>query len=255
MRYARLDHNGRVRYGVLENDRVRLLDGDPFARLRETGEFQPLAAVRLLAPCVPTKIVAIGVNYRDHAAEFKKELPKEPLIFLKPPSSIISPGDAIVHPKMSRRVDYEAELAVVIGRRARHIGAEQALAYVHGFTCINDVTARDLQKSDGQWTRAKGFDTFSPLGPCIATGLDPGDLAIKSYLNGELRQSARTSDLVFGVAQLVSFVSQVMTLLPGDIIATGTPAGVGPMRPGDRIEVEIEGIGRLTNTVVADESA
>jgi 2-keto-4-pentenoate hydratase/2-oxohepta-3-ene-1,7-dioic acid hydratase in catechol pathway len=193
------------------------------------------------------------VNYRDHAAEFKKELPREPLIFLKPPSAIINPGDVIIHPKISRRVDFEAELAVVIGRRAHRVGVEQALAHVRGFTCINDVTARDLQKSDGQWTRAKGFDTFAPLGPCIATGLDPSGLAIRSYLNGELRQNARTSDLVFGVPQLVSFVSQVMTLLPGDVIATGTPAGVGPMRSGDRIEIEIEGIGRLTNTV-ADET-
>jgi 2-keto-4-pentenoate hydratase/2-oxohepta-3-ene-1,7-dioic acid hydratase in catechol pathway len=193
--------------------------------------------------------VAVGVNYQDHAAEFKKDLPKEPLLFLKPSTAVLGPQEPIHLPSRSRRVDYEAELAVVIRKRTSKIGPEETPDFILGYTCINDVTARDLQKEDGQWTRAKGFDTFAPLGPWIVTDLSPDNLKIESYLNGERRQSASTVQLIFKVPALVSFISQVMTLLPGDVIATGTPAGVGPMKSGDTIEVVIEGIGRLTNPV------
>jgi 2-keto-4-pentenoate hydratase/2-oxohepta-3-ene-1,7-dioic acid hydratase in catechol pathway len=207
--------------------------------------------VQLLAPCLPSKIVAVGRNYAAHAAEFGHDLPAEPLIFLKPPSSVIGPGAAIVYPRhLSQRVDYEAELAVIVGRRARHIRADQAHAYIRGYTCANDVTARDLQQRDEQWNRSKGFDTFCPLGPWIVPGLDVSDLAIRCRVNGELRQEGHTRDLIFDVSQLMAYVTAVMTLEPGDVLLTGTPAGVGPLRPGDRVAVEIEGLGTLENEVV-----
>jgi 2-keto-4-pentenoate hydratase/2-oxohepta-3-ene-1,7-dioic acid hydratase in catechol pathway len=251
MRYLRFHYNDLVAYGRLEGDLIRVIEGDLFGTYKVTEITVPFAAARLLVPCLPSKIVAIGVNYKDHAAEFKKDLPSEPLIFLKPSSALLAPEEAIVYPQgMTKRVDYEGELAVVIKRRARAVTPEQARAAIFGYTCCNDVTARDLQKKDGQWTRAKGFDTFCPLGPVIATDVDPATLRIETLLNGETKQDAPVSSMVFDVPTLVSYVSTVMTLLPGDTITTGTPSGVGPMRPGDVVEVRIEGIGRLRNRVV-----
>jgi 2-keto-4-pentenoate hydratase/2-oxohepta-3-ene-1,7-dioic acid hydratase in catechol pathway len=198
----------------------------------------------------PTKVVAIGVNYRQHAEEMGKPLPAEPLMFLKATSALIGPGQAIELPPGFQRIDYEAELGVVIGERVRHVTAARALEAVAGYTCLNDVTVRDLQTRDGQWSRAKGFDTFCPIGPRVVGGLDPRDLRIVCRVNGLTRQDARTSDLIFSVPDIIAFISKVMTLEPGDIIATGTPSGVGPLAPGDRVEVEIEGVGVLANPVV-----
>jgi len=198
----------------------------------------------------PSKIIAVGLNYTDHARELKMELPENPLLFLKPPSSLIFNGDSIVYPQQTKELHYEAELAVVIKDRIKNVSKEEALSHILGFTCGNDVTARDLQKSDGQWTRAKSFDTFCPLGPEIVSGISIDNLDIKLFLNGELKQSSNTSNMIFKVDFLVSFVSQIMTLEPDDVILTGTPAGVGPMQVGDVVEVEIEGIGKLKNKVV-----
>jgi 2-keto-4-pentenoate hydratase/2-oxohepta-3-ene-1,7-dioic acid hydratase in catechol pathway len=249
VKWVRFEYESAVSYGLLNGDSVEPVGGDPFSGYRKGSEPVSLKAVRLLAPCVPSKIVAVGVNYRAHAAEFSHDLPKEPILFLKPPSAVLDPGEAIRLPAASRRVDFEAELAVVVGVKTRSIAPEKAPGAILGYTCFNDVTARDLQKRDGQWARAKSFDTFAPFGPWIETDADPGSLKIESYLNGERRQSASTEDLIFKVPELVSFISGVMTLFPGDVIATGTPAGVGPMQPGDVIEIAIEGIGRLRNPV------
>jgi 2-keto-4-pentenoate hydratase/2-oxohepta-3-ene-1,7-dioic acid hydratase in catechol pathway len=202
-------------------------------------------------PCAPTKIVGVGLNYRAHALEMGKPLPSEPLLFLKPPSAVIGSGAPIVRPRGYRRVDYEGELAVVIGRRARGVSAAAALDHVAGYTCALDITVRDLQERDVQYTRAKGFDTFCPLGPVLARGLDPSRLRLCTRLNGELRQDSSTEDMIFTVPELIAFISGVMTLVPGDVISTGTPPGVGPIVPGDWVEVEIEGIGVLRNPVVA----
>lgn len=241
-------------YGILEptaaGDRIQPIRGNPFEEYTFETESFKLEEVLLLAPVLPSKIVAVGVNYLAHAEEFKKDPPKEPLIFLKPPTAVIGPGDPIEYPPEAGRVDLEAELAVIIKRKARRISAQEAKHTIMGYTCFNDVTARDLQKRDGQWTRAKGFDTFAPIGPWIVTNLDPTSLAIRSTLNGKVMQSANTSQMLFDVYTLVSFISQVMTLLPGDVVATGTPAGVGPMKRGDVVEVFIEGIGTLQNKVV-----
>jgi 2-keto-4-pentenoate hydratase/2-oxohepta-3-ene-1,7-dioic acid hydratase in catechol pathway len=195
--------------------------------------------------------VCLGLNYRKHAEETGLPIPSLPLIFLKPPSAVIGPDDNIVLPRDYKRVDYEGELGIVIGRRAKDVAKSEAKDYVLGYTCFNDVSERHAQSSDGQWARAKGFDTFAPIGPWVETEVSPDDLKLETYLNGEIRQSARTSDLIFGVAELVSFISGVMTLLPGDVIATGTPSGIGPMKPGDVVEVSIERIGTLRNYVVA----
>ena len=254
MRLVRFSLAGRTGYGILEGEQVSPLWDTPFHGLAKTGEVLALGDVSLLAPCEPSKIVALGLNYRDHAAEFGRAVPEEPLIFLKPGTAVMGPGADIVYPAMSRRVDYEAELGVVIGRVARHIPEESAFDYVLGYTCFNDVTARDLQKKDGIFTRAKGFDTFAPLGPWIETEIvDPDNLMVEAYLNGERRQHSPTSNMVFRVAHLIAFISRIMTLLPGDVIATGTPAGIGPMSPGDVVEVRVEGIGALQNPVVAEE--
>ena len=249
MRLARFRHGNRIATGSVEDDYVRPLAGTFFHNPVPTGEDVPLSEVRLLAPVLPSKIVAVGKNYADHAAEMGGDVPEEPVIFIKPSTAVIGPADPIPYPAMSSRVDHEAELAVVLGRVARHIRAEDAGRYILGFTCGNDVTARDLQAKDGQWTRAKGFDGFCPLGPWIETELDPTDLWLECRVNGEVRQSARTSQLTFGPNRLVEFISQVMTLLPGDVILTGTPAGVGPLEVGDKVEVEVEGIGVLQNEV------
>lgn len=199
----------------------------------------------------PSKIIGIGQNYRAHAAEMGKGIPTEPLMFLKPPSALLAPGQAIERPAGYARVDYEGELGVLIGRRARHVDVADALTFVAGYLCINDVTVRDLQAKDGQWTRAKGFDTFCPVGPRVVEGLDPRDLRITTRVNGEVRQDSRTSDLIFDVATLIAFVSRHMTLEPGDLLSTGTPAGVGNLAVGDEVEVEIEGVGALRNPVSA----
>ncbi len=254
MRLLRFERKGRIGYGTLEDELVHPTWSLPFIGIVKTGEAFPLEEVTLLAPCEPTKIIALGLNYRDHAVEFGRQVPDEPLIFMKPSTSVIGPEADIVYPKMSRRVDYEAELAVVMGKTAHRVPEEQALDYVLGYTCFNDVTARDLQKKDGLFTRAKGFDTFAAMGPWIETEIeDPDDLTVEAYLNGERRQHGSTSNMVFGVRRLISFISQIMTLLPGDVVATGTPAGVGPMRPGDVVEVRVEKIGTLSNRVVSEE--
>jgi 2-keto-4-pentenoate hydratase/2-oxohepta-3-ene-1,7-dioic acid hydratase in catechol pathway len=200
----------------------------------------------------PSKVIALGLNYRDHAEEFNMEIPAEPILFMKPASAVIYPGDDIVYPRHATRVDYEAELGIVIGERARRVPAERAADVILGYTCINDVTERHMQGRDGQWTRAKSFDTFCPIGPEVVTGINPDDVAVSSYLNGERKQQSRTSNLIFNIAQIIEFVTSIMTLLPGDIIATGTPSGVGPMQPGDEIVIEVEGIGRLVNRVAAE---
>ena len=249
MNFIRFVFENKPTFGLVDGNKVRRIEGDPFFGYQPTGKELALDSIRLLSPCTPSKIVAVGVNYRDHAAEFDRELPKEPLLFLKPSTSVLGPNETIQLPRQSKRVDFEAELAVVIRKEASGIPEEAAYDYILGYTCLNDVSARDLQKKDGQWTRAKSFNTFAPLGPWIVTDIDPGNLKIKSYLNGERRQSANTNQLLFKVSTLVSFISQVMTLLPGDVIATGTPAGVGPMKPNDTIEIVIDNIGRLTNSV------
>jgi len=254
MRIVRFALQGRTGYGILEGEKISVLWANPYDGLSNTtGEVMSLPEVTLLAPCEPTKIVALGLNYRDHAMEFGHPIPDEPLIFLKPSTSVIGPDEDIVYPAISRRVDYEVELAVVMGRACRHVRAEDFRDYVLGYTVFNDVTARDLQKKDGQWTRAKSFDTFAPMGPWIETGIpDPDNLTVEAYLNGERRQHSSTRNLVFNVAALVAFISRIMTLLPGDVIATGTPSGIGPMQPGDVVEIRVEGIGALRNRIVAE---
>lgn len=250
MRLGYFEFAGRVFRGVIRGELVYPLAEDFGSRPEAKG--YPLGTVRVLAPCRPSKIVCVGLNYRDHARELGYSFPEEPVLFLKPPTTVIGPGEAIRYPAMARQVDYEAELAVVIGKTARRVRAAEAYEYILGYTCANDVTARDLQKKDGQWTRAKSFDTFCPLGPYIVTELDPGNCTISLYLNGERRQHSSTKEFIFDVGYLVSFISHVMTLYPEDVILTGTPAGVGPLRPGDTVVVEIEGIGRLQNQVVAE---
>ena len=249
MKFVRFRHESITAYGLWEETRVRPIDGNPFSGYKPTQETLPIHTVCLLAPCEPSKIVAVGVNYTDHAAEFKHPLPKEPILFLKPSTAVLAPHEVIQLPNSSSRVDFEGELGVVIKKRASRISPEQTPDFVLGYTCFNDVTARDLQKQDRQWTRAKSFDTFAPFGPCIATDLNPNNLTVETYLNGERRQSANTAELLFNVPTLVSFISNVMTLLPGDLIATGTPAGVGPMHTGDVVEIVIREIGKLTNPV------
>jgi 2-keto-4-pentenoate hydratase/2-oxohepta-3-ene-1,7-dioic acid hydratase in catechol pathway len=252
MKIVRYQDETVIKWGVIEEKMVREMEGDPFEHFHLSSRTKKMEEVRLLAPCLPSKIVALGLNYRDHAQEVKMELPKEPLIFLKPSTTVIGSGEAIVYPKMSKRVDYEAELAVVIKKKAKTVLEENAAEFILGYTCLNDVTARDLQPKDGQWTKSKGFDTFAPIGPWIVTDIDPHHLDISSYLNGERRQHSNTKNLIFGPQQLVSFISRVMTLLPGDVIATGTPSGIGPMAIGDRVDVVIEGIGTLSNAVIAE---
>jgi 2-keto-4-pentenoate hydratase/2-oxohepta-3-ene-1,7-dioic acid hydratase in catechol pathway len=257
MRIVRFELTGRTGYGILEGEQISVLWNTPYEdSLKNTvGEILSLPAVKLLAPCEPTKIVALGLNYRDHAVEFGHPIPEEPLIFLKPATAVIGPDDDIVYPAMSRRVDYEAEMAIVIGRTCSRVREEEALEYILGYTCINDVTARDLQQKDGQWTRGKGFDTFAPLGPWIETEIpNPGNLTVEAYLNGKRRQHSNTSNLIFGVAAQISFISRILTLLPGDVIATGTPSGIGPMQPGDVVEIRVEGIGTLKNRIVSEKA-
>jgi len=272
VRIARFSRDDTVAYGVVQESvpdgvasaaigpdtdglTIAELQGHPFGvgtdSVRYTGQSYPVAGVRLLAPVLPTKVVAIGKNYADHAREMGGEPPDEPVIFLKPSTSVIGPGDPVARPvKLSERVDFEGELAVVIGRLCRDVPPERVSEVIFGYTCANDVTARDLQAKDGQWTRAKGFDTFCPLGPWIETGLDPSDLELTTTVNGEVKQHARTSQLLHDVTAVVCYVTSVMTLLPGAILLTGAPGGIGPLVHGDRVSVAIQGIGALTNPVV-----
>jgi 2-keto-4-pentenoate hydratase/2-oxohepta-3-ene-1,7-dioic acid hydratase in catechol pathway len=274
VRIARFAHGGDVGYGIVEDVQqdgaagtltgadadglaVAELLGHPFGigdeAIRLTGVRYPLADVRLLAPVLPSKVVAIGKNYADHAREMGGEPPDDPVIFLKPSTAVVGQRDPIVYPtELSERVDFEGELAVVIGRLCRHVPPERVGEVIFGYTCANDVTARDLQARDGQWARAKGFDTFCPLGPWIETDIDPADLELTTIVNGEIRQNSRTSLLLHNVTALVTYVTAVMTLLPGDVLLTGTPAGVGPLKDGDEVSVTIESIGTLTNGVTSD---
>jgi len=240
MKLGTFQINDKVFRGVVEGDKVYSLEGARSYFLEE---------LKILTPVQPTKVVAVALNYKAHAAEMGKPLPDEPLIFIKPPSAVIGHGDTILLPSMAGRVDYEGELGVVIGRRTRGISPAEALECVMGYVCFNDVTARDLQKKDGLFARAKGFDTFAVIGPWMETSLDPSRLTIRTYLNGNLVQEGNTSDMIFSVPQLISFISHIMTLEPGDVVATGTPPGIGPLSPGDMVEVEVEGIGRLSNPV------
>src|SRR5436309_2421401 len=248
----RAESAGVPRYGILDEYQVREISGAPWLEWSQSPHAWPLASIRSVAPVEPGKIVCIGRNYAAHAAELGNEVPKEPLMFLKPPSSIIGPEEAIVLPKYSQRVEHEGELALVIGRRCSQLSdAEDALSFVMGYTCLNDVTARDLQKSDVQFTRGKGFDTFCPVGPYIETALDPSNVLVEAHVNGARRQSGVTSLMIYPPAFLVRWISRMMTLMPGDIIATGTPAGVGPLVAGDTVEVSIAGVGVLRNPVQA----
>lgn len=248
MRVVRIMHEGDCRYGLADDTTITLISDEPFAAWEPEG-ILPLAAAHLLSPVIPTKVVCVGLNYKSHISEMGHETPVEPVIFVKPSTSVIGPGQPIAIPDGVGRVDYEGELGVVIGRRTHRASREQAAQNVLGLVCGNDVTARDLQRIDGQWTRAKGFDGFCPLGPWVATGLDPSDLEVQTFVNGEIRQSARTSDMLFDPYSLVSFVSNVMTLVPGDVVLTGTPGGIGPIVDGDVVEVRIEGVGTLRNPV------
>lgn len=248
MKIVRYSIGSQTEYGILDGERVQVIDGTPFPEIKKLNQFHKLNEVKLLAPCEPTKIVAIGLNYHSHAKEVGQPAPEEPIMFYKPSSSVIGPEDKIYNPG-STRVDYEAELGVVIKAQATKVSEKDAMKYVLGYTCFNDVSARDWQKNDSQWTRAKGADTFSPFGPWIETELDPGKVMLEAYLNGERKQQVNTSDLIFPVPALVSYISQFITLFAGDVIATGTPAGIGPMKSGDTIEIKVEGVGTLRNTI------
>jgi 2-keto-4-pentenoate hydratase/2-oxohepta-3-ene-1,7-dioic acid hydratase in catechol pathway len=249
MRLHRFRYGDRIATGAVErgSDEIRVLEGTFFEDPLPTGEMVPLDDVHLLAPVLPSKLVCVGKNYAAHAAEFGMEVPEEPLLFLKPSTAVIGPNDPIPLLSISRRVDYEGELAVVIGRIARDVRAEDAFKYILGYTCANDVTLRDLQKTDDQWARAKGFDGSCPIGPWIETELDPTDAVVRTRVNGEIRQQASTVDMVFGVATLLEHITTFMTMLPGDVVLTGTPEGVGPLVDGDVVEVEVEGVGVLRN--------
>jgi 2-keto-4-pentenoate hydratase/2-oxohepta-3-ene-1,7-dioic acid hydratase in catechol pathway len=251
MRLVRFRFGDRIATGAIDDDTsgVRVLQGTFFEDPLPTGEVVPLDDVRLLAPVLPSKLVCVGKNYAAHAAEFGMEVPEEPLLFLKPSTAVIGPGDPIRLLPISRRVDYEGEMAVVIGRLARDVKSEDAYRYILGYTCANDVTLRDLQHTEDQWARAKGFDGSCPLGPWIQTELDPNDVRVETRLNGEIRQAAQTSDMVFGVATLIEYITEFMTLLPGDVLLTGTPEGVGRLAAGDVVDVEVEGVGSLSNPV------
>ena len=255
MRWIRYQHNNEPpRYGWLENDgtEIGIVHGTPFGERQREEPSIPLEAVRLLPPTTPSKIICVGRNYAAHAAEHNAPVPEIPLIFLKPPSALIGPGDAIILPPQSQQVEHEAELAVVIGKRGRWISPEAATDYILGYTIANDVTARDLQRRDGQWTRGKGFDTFCPAGPWIDTNFDPADALVTCRVNGDTRQMGSTREMIFRIPQLIAFISSVMTLEPGDLILTGTPSGVSPLHDGDVVEVEIDRLGTLTNPVKAE---
>lgn len=253
MLYCRFQSGDVIAWGVVETHEVWEVTPDIFSSFEKTGRSFPMGEVHFLPPCQPSKIIAVGLNYRDHIKEFgRTEIPPEPVVFLKAPSALIGLDEKIVIPKGVGRVDYEAELGVVIRKRGRHIPENEALEYALGFTCVNDVTARDLQKKDVQWARAKSFDTFAPVGPWIADELPPQNLRVEAYVNKRPVQIGHTSQMIFSVAHLISFVSSVMMLFPGDIISTGTPNGVGPLVAGDVVEIFVEGVGILRNSVVAE---
>ncbi len=247
----RIKWKNKVSFATKENNKIYLLDGDNLDSLKLTDQIVMENEVRILAPVIPRKVIAVGLNYIDHARELKMEVPEEPILFMKPATSVIGPDEEIIYPQMSQQVDYEAELVIVIGRETYKINANQERDYIFGYTCGNDVTARDLQKIDGQWTRSKSFNTFCPLGPIVKTDIDTDNLEISLFLNGEKKQSSNTSNMIFSIDYLVYFVSQIMTLYPGDVIMTGTPPGVGSMRPEDEVEVVIQDIGRLKNKVTS----
>jgi 2-keto-4-pentenoate hydratase/2-oxohepta-3-ene-1,7-dioic acid hydratase in catechol pathway len=250
-RIYRVMQDGDTFYASERDGELRRASGDPFTSLTPGAAVRGgLSGVTLLPPVRPSKIVCVGLNYKDHAGEVGKALPAEPLLFIKPPSAVIGPGDAIRRPPGVGRVDHEAELGIVIGRRAHRVAAANAWDYVLGLTCVNDVTARDLQKKEAQYTRCKGFDTFAPIGPCIATGLGSGPRTVEGWVNGQRRQSSSTAHLIFPIEHLVEFISFVMTLEPGDVISTGTPEGIGPLAAGDSVTIRIDGVGELTNPVV-----
>lgn len=249
MKIVRFSSNEQINYGVLDGESVRVLRGTPFEKLDYTGTEVALGDVQLLAPVQPGKLVCVGLNYRLHAEESGVPVPDEPMLFMCSPQAIIAPGDNIVLDNDQDRIDFEAEIGIVIGRTGKDIAQARAPDYVFGYTCANDVSNRDLQRKDGQFTRAKSFDTYKPMGPWIQTELDPDNVDIKLWQNGELRQSSNTNDMIFPTRRIIEFVSGIMTLMPGDVIITGTPSGVGPMKAGDVIEIEIDGIGRLKNQV------
>ena len=251
MKIIRFERNGRQSYGTLDNETITLAKGDLFAGLTATDEKFPLNDVKVLTPIfAPSKIVCLGLNYVEHAKEGGFDIPEEPLLFLKPPSSMIAHMENVVYPDNTERVDYEGELGIIVGKSAKNISEEKAHEHVAGYTIVNDVSARDYQHKDVQWTRGKGFDTFCPVGPCIATDLDPDNLNIRTRVNGKTVQDSNTNDMIFKTSSQISFISRVMTLFPGDLILTGTPVGVGPLEKGDVVEIEIEGIGVLRNFVV-----
>jgi 2-keto-4-pentenoate hydratase/2-oxohepta-3-ene-1,7-dioic acid hydratase in catechol pathway len=250
MRLVRFLHHTKTEWGIIEDDtKVTVCAREPFLKIQLTRKKIPLSDIRIIAPAKPSKIILVGLNYKDHAKELGLKIPKLPIIFLKPPTSVIGYGDSISYPESVRRLDYEAELALVIKKEAKNVTPRDVHKYILGYTCLNDITARDQQKKDVQWTRAKSYDTFCPLGPWIETKLEPRNLSVKSYVNGSLCQSSSTSNLIFPVERLVSFISSIMTLCAGDVISTGTPAGIGALKKGDMVEVAIQGIGVLKNYV------
>ncbi|MFC1809395.1 fumarylacetoacetate hydrolase family protein [Candidatus Omnitrophota bacterium] len=251
MRIVHFKYDHKENWGVVKKGVVHVLKTPPYKGISYSGVTVPFQKISLLAPATPSKIVLVGLNYKNHAKELSMKIPKEPIIFLKPPTAVINPYDAIVYPKSVARLDYEAELALVIKKKAHNISEKEASKYILGYTCCNDVTARDLQKKDGQWTRAKSFDTFCPVGPWIETKLDPSAVKVRTFLNENLQQNSCTSQFIFSVSYLVSFISSVMTLNAGDVISTGTPPGVGSMKVGDHVRVNVDGIGELENTVTS----
>ncbi len=258
MKIVRFQYEHSISYGVLQNDLIEVYTGAPFPQPgRQDNIFEPagrqvsLKDVQLISPCPASKVVCLGLNYRPHADELNIKLPGLPLLFLKPSTAIIGPGGNIVLPPLPERIDYEGELGIVIGKTAKNISEQDYAGCILGYTCFNDVTDRVAQVKDGQWTRAKGYDTFAPIGPCIETAVSPFNLKLETHVNGERKQSGNTCDLIFGIPRLINFISSIMTLLPGDVIATGTPDGIGPLKAGDVVEITIEGIGSLKNPVLA----
>jgi 2-keto-4-pentenoate hydratase/2-oxohepta-3-ene-1,7-dioic acid hydratase in catechol pathway len=250
MKFLRYSYNDKIEKGIFENNMIKKIKGDYFTEFQITETEIDPNSVKLLPPTTPSKIVAVGLNYVDHAKELKMEIPKNPIIFIKPASTVIGPEEPIIYPEISNQVDYEVELGIVIGRRAKNVEKDEAEEYILGYTVFNDVTARDLQRKDTQWTRAKSYDTFAPIGPMIETNIDPFNLPISLKLNGTTKQNSSTKNMIFNCYELLEFISEIMPLEPGDVIATGTPPGVGPMNRGDTVEAKIEGIGVLKNYVI-----
>ncbi len=243
------DQAGSINWGIVSEDKVEIITPSPFNGYRSTGEKISLQEVELIPPVNPGKIICVGLNYRDHAREIEMDIPRTPLIFLKAPSSVTGPDTEIIKPNECVQMDFEGELAAIVGKPVKKISSREASDCLLGYTCFNDVTARDIQRKESQWSRAKSYDTFSPLGPFIVSDIDPGSLGVRLFLNGHIKQNSNTRNMIFSVDEIVSFISKIMTLYPGDVIATGTPPGVGPMEPGDRVKIEIEKIGNLENTV------